>query len=430
MIIDNMFLFAETAKFDLADTLNTFMKFFAGDVPFFYLLSICLLVIIVLLMVLRRPKGDVKAGRFLLIYFCSYLYLIAITYLFVYGNPIPFIHALRTGHIASLLMPVLAFFYVHQLLFPFRWRWHHVVHLLPVLVFIVDFAPFFALSATEKAQHFARMDAAEYRIGFSQGWFMPRFGHIAIRTLLLLVYWLLQFRLLLQARQQDYHPLRLQYPYTWRWLHLFIITQGFIFIFPLLGTVLKDAQAEAVIFSMAAAGTMAIQSFYLLLHPEILYTETFGKTFAEPNPVVAPAPLPEARLQVQDDATHKVLLPPARPQPADFEHVAAAVQQVLDNKRPFTQQGYSLHNLAEDTGYSAQKLSAYINASFAMNFNDYLNKYRLEMVTARLDAGENAQKTLEAIAFECGFQSRVTFIRAFKKAFGVTPTEYLNQKKA
>jgi AraC-like DNA-binding protein len=64
-----------------------------------------------------------------------------------------------------------------------------------------------------------------------------------------------------------------------------------------------------------------------------------------------------------------------------------------------------------------------------MNFNDYLNKYRLEMVTARLDAGENAQKTLEAIALECGFQSRVTFIRAFKKAYGVTPTEYLNQKK-
>lgn len=44
-----------------------------------------------------------------------------------------------------------------------------------------------------------------------------------------------------------------------------------------------------------------------------------------------------------------------------------------------------------------------------------------------LSNGEQKQQTLLGIAFECGFNSKATFNRAFKKVTGVSPKEWLQQ---
>ncbi len=408
------------------------MKSTALDSSFFYLLSICLLLIIVLLMVFRRKHGDRKAGRFLLGYFVSYLYLIGITYFFVYGYPAPFIHSLRTGHFAALLMPVFAFFYIRQCLYPGQWKWKHAWHLLPVGFFMLDFAPFFVLSSTEKLNIFKAMDAVEYRIGLSQGWLVPTFGHIAIRTALMLGYWLAQFRLLTLARSESYHPLRLQYPFTWRWLHIFLATQAFIFLIPLAGALLKNSQLEIVIFSVAAAGTMAIQCFYLLLHPEILYTQPFEKdeNWKSENLLIEP----DSGKMPQADAPTSIEIPPVKSAEIQFSDddvikIEASIQRIMKSQKPYLKQRYTLHEFSVDTQTAPHKLSAFINTRYEQNFNDFLNKYRIALVIEKLHAGENARKTLEAVANDCGFKSRVTFIRAFKKEHGITPGEYVNKMK-
>lgn len=379
-------------------------------------------------MVFRRRQGDRKAGRFLLCYFVSYLYLIGISYFFVYGNPTPFIHSLRTGHFAALLMPVFAFFYIRQCLYPGQLKWKHAWHLLPIVFFMVDFAPFFMLSANQKLDIFKAMDAVEYRIGLSQGWLVPTFGHIAIRTALMLGYWIAQFRLLTYARSENYHPLRLQYPFTWRWLHIFLGTQAFIFLIPLAGLWLKNSQMETFLYSMAAAGTMAIQCFYLLLHPEILYTQPFEKDenwksenlIKEPDSAKIPhieapttieiLPLKSAEIKFSDD---------------DLMRIETSIQHIINGQMPYLKHRYTLHEFSVDTQTAPHKLSAFIKMRYEQNFNDFLNKFRIALVIEKLQAGENARKTLEAVANECGFKSRVTFIRSFKKEYGITPGEYV-----
>jgi AraC-like DNA-binding protein len=54
-----------------------------------------------------------------------------------------------------------------------------------------------------------------------------------------------------------------------------------------------------------------------------------------------------------------------------------------------------------------------------------LNRYRVNLFIEKIEHQENKLKTLEAIATECGFQSRATFVRAFKKEKGITPSEYI-----
>ena len=61
-----------------------------------------------------------------------------------------------------------------------------------------------------------------------------------------------------------------------------------------------------------------------------------------------------------------------------------------------------------------------------MNFFNYINQLRINAFLDKIASNEQAQKTLEALAGECGFQGRSTFIRAFKKETGQTPSDYLS----
>jgi len=61
-----------------------------------------------------------------------------------------------------------------------------------------------------------------------------------------------------------------------------------------------------------------------------------------------------------------------------------------------------------------------------MNFNDFINNYRIEAVKTMFLNEEHKKSTLLGIAYDCGFNSKATFNRAFKKHTSCTPKEYLN----
>ena len=62
---------------------------------------------------------------------------------------------------------------------------------------------------------------------------------------------------------------------------------------------------------------------------------------------------------------------------------------------------------------------------FGKNFNDFVNAYRVEAFKAMLKENKHEQLSLLGIAQECGFNSKATFNRVFKKLTNTSPTEYL-----
>ncbi|MEM6359959.1 MAG: helix-turn-helix domain-containing protein [Bacteroidota bacterium] len=83
--------------------------------------------------------------------------------------------------------------------------------------------------------------------------------------------------------------------------------------------------------------------------------------------------------------------------------------------------------LAEQFATNQKYLSQVIHENFDMNFNRFINKYRVKHCKKLINSGSAGALTIEAIGLESGFNSRTAFYSAFRLETGETPGEYLNR---
>lgn len=116
----------------------------------------------------------------------------------------------------------------------------------------------------------------------------------------------------------------------------------------------------------------------------------------------------------------------------------SASRELIDNWKPkiisllqqekiYEDAELTLTQMARRLKTNPSLLSKIINQGFGQNFNDCINQYRIEAVKEKLKNGEQQRQTLLGIAYDCGFNSKATFNRAFKKVTGQSPKEFLDQ---
>lgn len=105
------------------------------------------------------------------------------------------------------------------------------------------------------------------------------------------------------------------------------------------------------------------------------------------------------------------------------------VKALLENERLYEEPELTLSSLAKKLNTNTSVLSRIINQGFTASFNDLINEYRINAVKEKLKAGEQQTQTLLGIAFDCGFNSKATFNRAFKKATGLSPKQWMEQEQ-
>ena len=109
---------------------------------------------------------------------------------------------------------------------------------------------------------------------------------------------------------------------------------------------------------------------------------------------------------------------------SDIDDIHARLMLLLDNEKPFTNPNLTLNELAKMLHVHPNSLSQVINAKEEKNFYELINKKRIDEFIKKLAVPENKQYTLISIAFDCGFNSKASFNRNFKKYFESTPSEY------
>jgi len=102
---------------------------------------------------------------------------------------------------------------------------------------------------------------------------------------------------------------------------------------------------------------------------------------------------------------------------------------LMEEKSVFKQQELSISDLASMLDTHPNYLSQVINDKAEKKFFDFINTYRVEAFKEMIADPDNGQFTWLSLAYECGFNSKSSFNRYFKKATGYTPTQYANTLK-
>lgn len=98
--------------------------------------------------------------------------------------------------------------------------------------------------------------------------------------------------------------------------------------------------------------------------------------------------------------------------------------RLMDEQKPYLDDGLQLALLASHIGISTQELSQVLSTCARQNFYDFVNGYRVREVQRLMAEPAHSRTSLLQLAEEAGFRSKSTFNKYFKSVVGMTPGEY------
>ncbi len=101
----------------------------------------------------------------------------------------------------------------------------------------------------------------------------------------------------------------------------------------------------------------------------------------------------------------------------------------MKESKPYLNPEITLGVLSSQMKVSADYLSRIINSRLNMNFFDFIAHFRVEEFKLLCKDPSKRNYTLISLAYDCGFNSKATFNRVFKKSTGLTPSEYYLKSK-
>lgn len=97
----------------------------------------------------------------------------------------------------------------------------------------------------------------------------------------------------------------------------------------------------------------------------------------------------------------------------------------VEKEKPYIHPDLKMGDLASALDTSSHSLSYLLNQYLNQSYYDFINEYRVTQFKKMVADSHYSRYTLTALAELCGFSSRASFFRSFKKSTGVTPNEYI-----
>ncbi len=356
------------------------MAFIAG-------ISICLLIELLLLSKREKTLSDKVLFAWVLLIGLH----LAFFYLQVSGQAERFAFLLGLEIPIPLLHGVFLYWYVAAMTSQQPKRpWGIFLHFLPALVsclyIIVNFV---GLTAQEKLAIYAQ-DGAGFEVFSTINFYAIQLSGIAY----------ISWSVILLRRHR--HNIREQFSnlekINLQWLYILTLGLGIIWVIVIFGQVEAFTYLGVVVYVFLIAYFGIQQVGIFTAERPLISTE-------EARPKYAKSGLTEERSIA----------------------LFARLQQLMETEGLYRDNELSLHQLATRLDVHPNYLSQLINEQEGKNFYDFVNTYRVEEFLRLITQKDRQQFTLLATAFECGFNSKSSFNRYFKKVTGSTPTQYLKK---
>ncbi|UKM64973.1 helix-turn-helix transcriptional regulator [Flavobacteriaceae bacterium GSB9] len=103
--------------------------------------------------------------------------------------------------------------------------------------------------------------------------------------------------------------------------------------------------------------------------------------------------------------------------------------KLMVEEKVYKENNISLEILADKLNTTRHNTSQIINENFNMNFFELINKFRIQEAVNLFILDVNGNLNIIDVAYEVGYNNKVTFNKAFKKEMELTPSEFINSKK-
>ncbi len=113
----------------------------------------------------------------------------------------------------------------------------------------------------------------------------------------------------------------------------------------------------------------------------------------------------------------------------EFTGLQEKLKNVLEKEKIFLDEELTLVKLSKAIETTDKKLSKLLNQFMKVTFYDFVNSYRIDEFKEKIQSSIYNDFTIEGIANECGFKSKASFYRVFKKETGVSPSEFKHNVK-
>ena len=331
----------------------------------------------------------------------QYGYIAYVPYLYKIPAPLTF-----------LIGPA-AYLYLRATLYSEK-RFHKTdwIHFVPFVFFAVNYIPFYFMPLAEKSDLVGRVIQDMSLVYMHQDGLLPEWVNIAVRSVLSIVYIIAQWRLIQTFYKA--HPLEGgHFLKIKKWVRSFFNAQmGYWLALLVIYTVngLANYFGAEFVPEFVPSSTLLIMSIfffvlsgYLLMSPHIMLGLNMNLS------------LPNQSKKEGANSYDQVF----------FD----IINEVVQGKNLFLDPNLNLAKVATETKVSQRNIAIAVSDHGFSNFNEYINEYRVRLSIEKLTSKEMENYSIESIAQSCGFNSKATFYRSFKKLLGCTPTEFIKNPR-
>lgn len=301
-----------------------------------------------------------------------------------------FPHAYRISTVFSFLYGPLLYLYFKRITVQYKFKKIDLLHFAPTFLFIVYLIPSYAMTADQKL---------EIMLGRSDmGRSLSDIGIIILKLLSLVIYGHFIRKLYLASKKKAALDME-----NSRWQkNIFVIHMLYVVCYSAYGFLLANNITFGFLFHIQVL-CMAMMVMYIgysanvqpaVFNGSFSYNRLFYK--------YEKSGLTESlSLELKDN-----------------------IIQLFDLEKVYKENDISLEALSNKLNTTRHNTSQVINEHFNMSFHELINKYRIREAKELLNSDIQRNLNIIDIAYEVGYNNKVTFNKAFKKETRLTPSQY------
>lgn len=306
-------------------------------------------------------------------------------------------HSYRMSTAFSFLYGPLLYFYFKKITQQYSFQKKDLLHLIPTFLLIIYLFPTYTLSGQEKLN--IMVESVQNGYNFQVADDLTTFAIIILKLISLCVYGFF-IRKIYRASKNNKEIDR----ENKKWQrNIFIIHTSYIICYAVYGVLVVNNISSGVIYQSQII-SMALMVMYIGYSANV-QPHVFSGLLKSKNNLLTKYEKSGLTASLSSELKENLM-------------------RLFEVDKIYKENNICLEILANSLNTTRHNASQVINEHFDMSFHELINTYRISEAKYILNNDHKRNLNIIEVAYEIGYNNKVTFNKAFKKDTGLTPSEY------